>query len=265
MGILLFPVGLGILLLSVAYVWLNFHRQVNRLRILMYHKVDPERMDMLTVSVPQLRQQLRYLQSAGYHFVSLQAVLADFTGTGPALPPRSVLLTFDDGYRNNLTYALPVLQSFASPAVVFVPTAYIGKTNVWDGGTDPLMSVDELRHLSRHGVELAYHSHRHLNYKGLSADQIGEDLLANLAAARQLDLPLLPAFAYPYGGRPKDLATYRGMEAAMKEGGIRLAFRIGNRINSLPLRKPLEINRIDVRGTDSFALFKRKVRWGRLL
>lgn len=230
----------------------------------MYHKVDPERSDRLTVMVSQLAEQLDYLSSAGYHFVPLEAVLAYFNGSGTALPERPVLITFDDGYRNNLIYALPVLQRQHIPAVVFVPTAFIGEKNNWDGGTDPLMTVDELRHLTRHGVELAYHSHQHLNYRHLSADEIGDDIRENMSAAHTLDLPFSPAFAYPYGGRPRDMATYRGMQAAMREVGIQLAFRIGNRINSLPFNNPLEINRIDVRGTDSFSLFKRKVSRGRL-
>ncbi|GAA4453439.1 polysaccharide deacetylase family protein [Nibrella saemangeumensis] len=230
----------------------------------MYHKVDPERTDRLTVTVSQLQEQLTYLQSAGYHFVPLRAVLASLASPGAALPPRSVLLTFDDGYQNNLTYVLPILQSSTIPAVVFVPTDFIGKTNEWDGSPDPLMTVDELRHLVSHGVELAYHSHQHLNYKHLTAAEIRMDLQASVTTARQLGLPLLPAFAYPYGGRPKDAASYQSMQAALREAGIQLAFRIGNRINPLPFRKPLEVNRIDVRGTDSFTAFKRKVRWGRL-
>jgi hypothetical protein len=55
------------------------------------------------------------------------------------------------------------------------------------------------------------------------------------------------------------------MQAAMREVGIQLGFRIGNRINALPFRNPYELNRIDVRGTDSFATFKQKVKWGKLL
>ena len=54
------------------------------------------------------------------------------------------------------------------------------------------------------------------------------------------------------------------MKAALRECGVRLAFRIGNRINRLPLADPFEIQRLSVRGDESFGAFQRRIRWGRL-
>jgi hypothetical protein len=54
------------------------------------------------------------------------------------------------------------------------------------------------------------------------------------------------------------------MVAALGALGIRLGFRIGNRVNPLPLADPFEINRLGVRGDESLATFRRRIAWGRL-
>jgi hypothetical protein len=76
-------------------------------------------------------------------------------------------------------------------------------------------------------------------------------------------LPFVPAFAYPYGSRPKDKNRKKFMQQVMSQMGISMAFRIGNRLNNWPLSKPYEIQRIDIRGTDSLEDFARKVKWGK--
>ncbi|MGA0555848.1 polysaccharide deacetylase family protein [Larkinella sp. VNQ87] len=254
-------IGLSVLVLVGGAVW-YFFRTSKALAVLMFHKIDPERQDSLTVSVRQLEQQLAWLQTHRYQIVTLRDVMTAIDQNRP-LPPRSVLLTFDDGYVNNLTYALPVLQRFGRQAVVFVPTAFVGQCNQWDGCTEPLMNPEQLRQLLP-TFELALHSHQHLNYKNRSADEIRTDLQQNLNAFDALNLPYVRAFAYPYGGRPNDPAIKQAMQQAMTEAGIRVAFRIGNRLNRFPIQNRYELQRLDIRGTDSLARFVRKVRWGKL-
>ncbi|MGV3561259.1 polysaccharide deacetylase family protein [Larkinella arboricola] len=181
-----------------------------------------------------------------------------------SLPDRSVLITFDDAYVNNLTHALPILQRFGMNAVLFVPTAFTGGCNEWDGCTEPLMTTDQLRQLLP-TFELALHSHRHLNYKHQTAAVIEEDLTENITAFDALNLPYIRAFAYPYGGRPKDAATKQAMQRAMQQLGIGLAFRIGNRLNRFPANNRYELQRLDIRGTDSLTQFARKIRFGKLI
>ncbi|MFD1142008.1 polysaccharide deacetylase family protein [Larkinella insperata] len=229
----------------------------------MFHKIDPELQDALTVSAPQFEQQLQWLQDHNYQTITLEH-FATSLHQRKSLPDRSVLITFDDAYLNNLTHALPILQRFGMSAVLFVPTAFVGRCNEWDGCTDPLMSIDQLRQLLP-TFELALHSHRHLNYKHQTAAVIQADLTENIAAFDALHLPYTRAFAYPYGGRPKDAATKQAMQQAMEQLRIEMAFRIGNRLNRLPTSNRFELQRLDIRGTDSMAQFARKVRFGKLL
>ncbi|WP_128546413.1 polysaccharide deacetylase family protein [Larkinella soli] len=231
--------------------------------VLMYHKIHPDRPDALTVTVPQFEAQLDWLRKNRYRTVSLQQ-LTDAVEHNRPLPARTVLITFDDAYVNNLTYALPLLRRFDMRAAVFVPTAYLGGFNEWDGGTEPLLNPEQLREMMP-VFELALHSHRHRNYKTLPLPEMEADIRENLAAFQRLDLPFIPALAYPYGGRPKDPAQKLAMQDILRKAGVGLAFRIGNRLNRFPAADRFELQRLDIRGTDSMGRFVRKIRFGKLL
>jgi hypothetical protein len=75
----------------------------------------------------------------------------------------------------------------------------------------------------------------------------------------------LPVLAYPYGARPKDADILRGIKKHFKSQNILAAFRIGNKINSLKIKDLYELNRIDIRGTDSMSNFKKKIIFGKIV
>jgi peptidoglycan/xylan/chitin deacetylase (PgdA/CDA1 family) len=240
-------------------VWLLRPRR--GVRVLMYHKFSTGNRDFLTVTTAQLGAQLAYLKSKNYQFVSAQNVL-DFYLYNKPLPSKPLLLTFDDGYLNNVELAYPILKKHGAKATVFIPTAFVGKTNAWDNGTDNIMSLEQLKNLDPSVFELALHSHEHRNYADLSVAEIASDVARNVAFFKENNLPYTPVFAYPYGGRPKS-ATKTGMVYTFKTFSIEAAFRIGNRVNSFKIKDLYELNRIDVRGTDGFWGFKWKVKLGR--
>ena len=77
-------------------------------------------------------------------------------------------------------------------------------------------------------------------------------------------VPFLPALAYPYGAYPrKDAARRAAFLEAVRGAGVRIAFRIGNRVNPLPLPSPLEIRRTEIQGDEPFWVFRWKVWKGR--
>ncbi len=234
------------------------------LRVLMYHKVSIAGGDELTVTVAQLERQMAWLRAQGWAPVTLADVVRAVSERTP-LPAQPVLVTFDDAYRDTLELALPVLQRCDLRAAVFVPTAFLGATSSWDHDARPLMSAAELGVLVEAGWELGLHSHRHLNFENLSAAQIAADVRENFAALRRLGFTPAPALAFPFGRRPRAAADRAAMRRVLDECGVRLALRIGNRVNPLPLRDRYEVNRLGVRGDRSFESFQRKLRWGRLL
>jgi peptidoglycan/xylan/chitin deacetylase (PgdA/CDA1 family) len=105
--------------------------QGRRLAILGFHKIGPapggwETWHYLPVAV--FAGYLRRMRQDGWQFLDLATVLRGQEAP-EALPPRSALVTFDDGYRSILRWGLPTLLELGTPAVMFVPTGYIGEHN----------------------------------------------------------------------------------------------------------------------------------------
>jgi peptidoglycan/xylan/chitin deacetylase (PgdA/CDA1 family) len=226
--------------------------------VLMYHKVLPDYTDDLTVSVPQLEEHLQFLQRNGYQILPLSSLLESISAkTG--LPCKSVFITFDDGYLNNLVYAYPVLEKYGARATIFLPTRYIGQKSSWDKEADDLMNISQLKSLNPALISFGLHSHTHQNYKKLGIAEITEDLQQNIAYFKANGLSFVPAFAYPYGGRPKDKILLRQMKTKMQSMGIALAFRIGNRLNKA-FSDVYELQRLDIKGTDTFEVFQKKLK-----
>lgn len=253
-----------VLVLLTLLLGLLYLRARKGLPVLMYHKVSARDQDSLTVSVQQLESHLRYLKQQGYTPVSCRQLL-DSIASGTPLPRRPVLLTFDDAYVNNLQLALPLLLQYKMPATLFVPTAYIGKTNAWDQGQEPLMSIAQLQEWVNAGMEVGLHGHRHFNYRRAeSPAHIEEDLENAMHTLRRTGIPFVPAVAYPYGGFPREQELQQAFYTSLQQSGYKLGFRIGNSINQLPASNPLLLKRIDIKGTDSFTVFRLKTALGKI-
>lgn len=93
--------------------------------ILMYHSVlkDPKRSGKYVVTPQELESDLHYLSERGYTAIFVSQ-LADAVLKGGELPEKPVILTFDDGYLNNLTYVLPLLEQYDMKAVVSIVGSY---------------------------------------------------------------------------------------------------------------------------------------------
>lgn len=236
---------------------------VRGLPVLMYHQLHPTRRDALTVTPEQFESQLQFLQSAGYQPITCRQVI-DHLDRGTPLPERCVLLTFDDGYVNNLELAYPLLARYGFKATIFLPVGLLGQTNRWDGGSEPLLSAEQLAGLDPLVIELGLHSFSHENYQQKTPAEIGADARRCLEALADQGLPCTPALAYPYGKYPRERSTKAATERELTAAGVGCALRIGNRINRLPLSRRYELQRINVKGTDTPWEFRTKVRKGRV-
>lgn len=112
-----------------------FHANQHSVVILMYHSINEvsnERIYAANIVSPvNFAQQMRYLASCA-QVISLDKYV-DYVRDGTQLPADSVILTFDDGYKDSFTNAYPVLRKYGLPATFFLPTAYIGTGEAkWD-------------------------------------------------------------------------------------------------------------------------------------
>ena len=256
-------------LVFVVLVWLILEYSIlvppaKGLSILMYHKVSVTGADGITIPVEKLEKHFEYLQRKGYHTLSFEEV-SSFQITGKSLPSKPVILTFDDAYRDFQEKAFPLLEKFDFKATVFIPVGFIGKTNVWDKGSDPVLSEEELKNLSRSGrVEFGLHSFLHCSYAEMDPAGIENDLQQCIRTLENNGIPFIRVLAYPYGKFPrKDKVLNASMKEIFRKVQLRFALRIGNRINRWPVHDPFELKRIDIRGTDNFFTFRTKLRKGR--
>jgi peptidoglycan/xylan/chitin deacetylase (PgdA/CDA1 family) len=171
--------------------------------ILLFHRVTdqiPE--DGLTISTARFRAVCGLL-CRRFRVVPLAEVF-DAVRSGRDMPPRTVAVTFDACYRDNL-FAARVLAEHGLPASFFMPTAYVGTDRVfpWDGGLPrmPNLSWDDVREMAGMGHEIGSHTVNHVNLGTASYEEARWELFESKAVLeKQLGRPVR-WFAYPFGGR----------------------------------------------------------------
>jgi len=225
----------------------------HRLPILMYHRVAPDGSPALAryrVTPEAFEAQLRYLCEAGFHSVRLDDWRAAMEVRRP-LPGRAIHITFDDGYRDFLTNAWPLLEHYGFSATVFLVADRIGQSSSWDrgyGAEFPLLGWSEIHQLAGEGVEFGSHSASHPFLTALAL----EDLVREGAHSRALlecglGVPVR-AFAYPYGDVDQTVQHLVG--ACGYVFGLSCESRLSSFHDSL-----LALPRLEIAGSDSLAEF----------
>jgi peptidoglycan/xylan/chitin deacetylase (PgdA/CDA1 family) len=198
------------------------------LRVLMYHKVNDLVPNPTTVPTEIFAEQMELLEELGYVVVSLEQV-RDHYLHGVPLPEGAVLITFDDGYRDNLENALPVLQRHGYPAVIFVPIGFLEGDRPLPheealralGVRNRTVGWDELAALEAGGIRVESHGIGHRPVAELEpAEAAREIALSKLRLEERLGRPV-EAYAFVKGS----LADYRPEHVSLvHQAGYSLGF-----------------------------------------
>ncbi len=152
-----------VLFFSMAYLPKNYV-----IPIMMYHSVNPQTnsiMKALIVSPEAFERQVRFLRDNHYNVLPLES-LVEYIGKEKKLPPKAVVLTFDDGYKDFYKYAFPVLKKYGVPATMFIIVNEVG---------DPdRLSWNEIKEMQDSGL-VTFGSH-----------SIGADPLINIKSEGEL-------------------------------------------------------------------------------
>jgi peptidoglycan/xylan/chitin deacetylase (PgdA/CDA1 family) len=144
------------------------------------------------------------------------------------LPHRAILITFDDAYQSLCRTAAPLLQDNAYPAIVFVPTAYIGGYNAFEpegyAPREDICSVDDLRDLQRAGLSIQSHAVSHRKLSELTSEEYEDEFERSRSALEMLIGEPVRLLAYPYGDPGRDT---RATAAALAQRGYEGAFLYG--------------------------------------
>jgi peptidoglycan/xylan/chitin deacetylase (PgdA/CDA1 family) len=216
--------------------------------ILGFHKIGPAPGGWETwFYVPQATfvGYLSFLKEAGWQVLDVAAFLRGLVEPD-SLPERSALITFDDGYRSILEYGLPELRRFGYPAVMFVPTAFIGGHNDFDADNEPKEAIcgwQELCELERCGVSVQSHGVSHRSFSGLSAAEQEQEILRSRAVLENgLGKPV-EVFSYPYGDSGTEPEAVRSM---LERAGYRAACLYGGGPHRVPVADTYRLDRVAV-------------------
>ena len=186
--------------------------------ILVYHQIalappkgSPFR--SLYVAPEAFARQMAGLRLLGYRGLSMGALQPYLRGEKEG---KVVGITFDDGFANNLTHALPALARQGFSSTCYAVSGLLGQTNVWDAhlgiAPSPLMTAAQLHQWVAGGQEVGSHTHTHLDLTAHDARAARADMAQGKAALDALLGQPVAHFCYPYGRHD---ASHRAMAQAL--------------------------------------------------
>ena len=209
--------------------------------ILVYHQIavappkgSPFR--SLYVAPAAFARQMAWLKRLGYTGLSMAALQPYLLGEQTG---KVVGITFDDGYQNNLTQALPALIKHGFSSTCYAVSGLLGETNVWDEAVGiaqtPLMSEEELLQWVLAGQEIGSHTHRHVDLTGVDDDRARAEMDSGKIRLEVVIGQPVRQFCYPYGHyEPQHVAMARQLGFAAATTTQRSRCHAGMEMMELP-------------------------------
>jgi peptidoglycan/xylan/chitin deacetylase (PgdA/CDA1 family) len=198
----------------------NSEKNSSSLPILMYHSISDGREENVspyyrTATSPKLfAAHMELLRTRGYEVLGLQAGLEKFR-RGNSDNAKLAIITFDDGFQDFYTAALPALRQYNFGATVFLPTAFVGR----DFKNRACMTWDEVRESQKAGIEFGSHTVNHPKLYELDLPQMRAELKESKATIeKELGQPVR-SFAYPFAFPSADRAFLKVFVETLKETG----------------------------------------------
>jgi peptidoglycan/xylan/chitin deacetylase (PgdA/CDA1 family) len=198
--------------------WEPFRREfAMRVPGLCYHHIGaqiPGSWPLLTLATSVFEEQLRWLVKHGYTGISAGDWLA-WLKYGTPLPPKPVLITFDDAYSDLVLTGIPKLREHGFKATLFLVSQCLGGASTWDAAlgypSRPLMNAIEVLYAIRSGVEVGSHTRTHRNLRGLPGAELRSELEFSRHELTRLAGKPVTVLAYPFG------SEHGGVRACARE------------------------------------------------
>lgn len=221
--------------------------------ILTYHKISNNReWGINTVSPQKFRSQLNTLKTENFTPINFHNILKK------KIPPKPIIITFDDGYESVFENAFPALSEFGFTAVVFVITGHIGKLNNWDanlgGNLVRHLNQQQIYSLAQNKIEIGTHGISHRPFTYLTEEEADLELRESKRVLAQITGENIISMAYPFGMQNQVI------QKQVEKSGYQ--FACVNLFGSSNHSNPFAIRRIPVYGTDSSLAFRLKINNG---
>ncbi len=180
--------------------------------VLGYHSIGDEfKKDPLVVSKELFRTHLQAIKDAGYTTITLDE-LYDYLYNGAKIPKKSVVITLDDGYKDNYTNAFPILKEFKMKATMFIIADYL------DGNVYVLPS--QVKEMSDYGIDIEDHTLTHKELSTLNYDEQLKEVKESKIKLENITGKKINFIAYPSGSYNDETLK------AVKEAGYSMAFTV---------------------------------------
>lgn len=223
------------------------------LRIIYYHRIDNEE-HRSCVSVNAFAEQMALLRSEAWTILTLKQVAEHLSAKKP-FPDRALAVTFDDGFEDNYTAALPILQKEEIPATVFLTTDYIGTDELPvlrdRRGISPL-NWEQVRAMAAGGVQLGAHTLTHPSLNAISSEMMVHEIRECRARIQEETGVWAEDFCYPRGHYNE------AVENAVREAGYSTALTTRPGIVS-PDDTPFTLRRTFIARDDRLRDFSHKL------
>ena len=218
--------------------------------VLVYHSVLDSRngINKWAINKDDLRKNFEYIKEQGYTTILSQDIY-DYINNKKPLPKKPIIITFDDGLKNNLTLALPLLKEYNMKAIFNIVGDYCSYGI-------PYMNWEELKVLQASGrAEIGSHSynfHKNNGLIGLSFSSITKDLSKFQMDTVMHGLPIPKVFAYPFGSVNKNV-----IENVSKTKLFKITFSCRAQVNYITDWASVEcMGRFNVHGRNSMQILK---------
>lgn len=179
---------------------------LTRVPVLLYHSVAPEAAPKFrpwTLHPRRFAAHMEHLAARGYQSLNVSQLEESLRPGGAPLPERPVVITFDDGFADFHSTALPELERHHLASTLYVATGYLGGTAGWLAREReqhrPMLHPDQLLDVAERGVEIGAHSHTHPKLDELSAADSRAEIRRSKEVLEQALQRPVTSFAYPHG------------------------------------------------------------------
>ena len=161
----------------------------------MYHSISDDKSN-LSVSVNNFERQIQYLYNSGFKTIQFNSIDEKIK--------KPLIITFDDGYKDNLINALPILKKYNFTSICFVVSDLIGKSNIWDKNNSnyvykELLSKNDIKIWLDNGMFIGSHGKSHRSLIELNTDEIIKEIKISKTFLEDIIGNKIDCFSYPFG------------------------------------------------------------------